>query len=331
LLSSDKTVAVIDGSGVVADPAGLDRTELIRLAKLRKPCAFFDKSKLGKDGYVVKVEDNDVKLPSGEVIADGVDFRNTAHLRFKADLLVPCGGRPEAVNISNMAALIDAEGKPHFKYVVEGANLFISQQARLFLEQKKVILFKDSSTNKGGVTSSSLEVLAGLALSTDEYVDLMIFKDDKPSQFYKSYVQEIQAKIIENAAMEFSCIWKEHVRCQGAKARTTISDELSTTLNNLQEELEGSDLFDDAPSKKGVMMRAIPKTLVDKIGLDTLLKRLPESYQRALFSSWVASHFVSSSNQPFPSALTIFQIYRFGVNASSVDFFHFARALAHTE
>lgn len=48
-----------------------------------------------------------------------------------------------------MAALVDTEGKPHFKYIVEGANLFLTQQARLHLEKRKVILFKDSSTNKG--------------------------------------------------------------------------------------------------------------------------------------------------------------------------------------
>jgi glutamate dehydrogenase len=145
----------------------------------------------------------------------------------------------------------------------------------------------------GGVTSSSLEVLAGLALSTEEYVELMLFKDGRPSQFYQSYVKDIQAKIAENAAAEFSCLWREHQRLQGAKARTIISDELSSTLNNLQTELEGSDLFDDVPSRMGVMRRAIPKTLVDKIGLDTLLERLPGPYQRALFSSWVSSHFVS--------------------------------------
>ena len=53
------------------------------------------------------------------------------------------------MNISNVAALVDTEGKPHFKYVVEGANLFLTQQARLFLEKRKVVLFKDSSANKG--------------------------------------------------------------------------------------------------------------------------------------------------------------------------------------
>jgi glutamate dehydrogenase len=51
--------------------------------------------------------------------------------------------------VSNMAALVDADGKPHFKYIVEGANLFLTQQARLHLEKRRVILFKDSSANKG--------------------------------------------------------------------------------------------------------------------------------------------------------------------------------------
>lgn len=121
----------------------------------------------------------------------------------------------------------------------------------------------------------------------------MIFKDGKPSEFYKSYVKDIQAKIIENAAAEFQCIWREHARLQGGKLRTQISDELSSTLNTLQTELENSDLFDDLQSRTGVLGQAIPKTLVNQIGLETLLERLPEPYQRALFSSWVSSHFVS--------------------------------------
>jgi len=55
------------------------------------------------------------------------------------------------VNISNVAGLIDANGKPHYKYIVEGANLFFTQQARLYLEKRKAILFKDSSANKGKI------------------------------------------------------------------------------------------------------------------------------------------------------------------------------------
>ncbi|KAG8732549.1 NAD-dependent glutamate dehydrogenase [Ceratobasidium sp. 414] len=302
LLSSDKTVAVIDGSGVLADPVGIDRAELVRLAKARKMIMHFDKSKLSKDGYMVLCEQHDIKLPSGEVIADGTDFRNNAHLRFKADILVPCGGRPEAVNISNVARLVDHDGKPHFKYIVEGANLFITQQARLYLEKRRV----------GGVTSSSLEVLAGLSLSDTEYIDLMIFKDGKPSAFYESYVRDIQQIIINNASLEASCIQREHSRLNASKPRTLISDELSSKLNDLQAELESSDLFEDEPSRRGVLGRAIPATLVKQVGLDALLERLPEAYQRALFSSWVAAHF----------------IYKFGVNGTSVNFFNFAKTLS---
>ncbi len=64
---------------------------------------------------------------------------------------MPCGGRPAAVDIGNVANLLDGEGKPNFKYIVEGANLFITQQARLFLEKHGVELYKDSSTNKVGL------------------------------------------------------------------------------------------------------------------------------------------------------------------------------------
>jgi glutamate dehydrogenase len=85
--------------------------------------------------------------------------------------------------VSNVANLVDGDGKPHFKYVIEGANLFFTQQARLFLEKKGVVLFKDASTNKGGVTSSSLEVLAGLSLKDEEYGELMMVKSGKPSSF----------------------------------------------------------------------------------------------------------------------------------------------------
>ena len=131
----------------------------------------------------------------------------------------------------------------------------------------------------------------------------MIFKDGKPSEFYKSYVKNIQAKITENAALEFGCIQKEHDRQGGVKPRTLVSDELSSTLNDLQAELESSDLFDDVASRRNVLGRAIPDTLVNQVGLDTLMTRLPEAYQRALFSSWVAAHY----------------IYEYGTQATPVD------------
>lgn len=64
LLSKDKTVAIIDGSGVLYDPAGLDRSELVRLAKARSPISDFDPAKLGEGGYKVLVDAKDYRLPS---------------------------------------------------------------------------------------------------------------------------------------------------------------------------------------------------------------------------------------------------------------------------
>ena len=63
LLSKDKTIAIIDGSGTLHDPLGLDRTELTRLAKGRLMISHFDASKLGKDGYKILCDDRDFTLP----------------------------------------------------------------------------------------------------------------------------------------------------------------------------------------------------------------------------------------------------------------------------
>ncbi|KAF8315590.1 NAD-dependent glutamate dehydrogenase [Clavulina sp. PMI_390] len=315
-LSSDKTITIIDGSGVAHDPRGLDRTELVRLAKARQMVSNFDKSKLSPQGYVVLIDETDRVLPSKlQIVPDGTTFRNSAHLRYKADILVPCGGRPEAINISNVSSLVDSEGKPHYKYIVEGANLFITQSARLYLESRGVVLYKDSSANKGGVSCSSLEVLAGLALTDDEHTKLMTFPGSTPTPFYKEYVQGVQARIADNAALEFSCIWKEHQRLAGTKGatpRTLLSDKLSESINSLTTDLETSDLFEDQNIRQAVLSKAVPSTLLAVVPLDVLAKRLPEPYQRALFSSFMASQYV----------------YRYGINAKMVQFYQFARDLS---
>jgi glutamate dehydrogenase len=126
LSSKEKYVCIIDGSGVLADPQGLDRTELVRLAKARKMISHYDMRKLSKEGFRVLIDETDVKLPSGEVVANGMHFRNMYHLRAQATTFVPCGGRPEAVDISNVSSLI-IDGKTKIPYIVEGANLYDSQ------------------------------------------------------------------------------------------------------------------------------------------------------------------------------------------------------------
>lgn len=65
----------------------------------------------------------------GSLVENGLKFRNEFHLdsRSTALIFVPCGGRPEAVDLSNVHDLINEDGTPRFKYIVEGANLFFTQ------------------------------------------------------------------------------------------------------------------------------------------------------------------------------------------------------------
>lgn len=52
------------------------------------------------------------------------------------------------------------------------------------MEDHGVILFKDSSANKGGVTSSSFEVLAAMCLEEKEFATLMHKKKGYENTFY---------------------------------------------------------------------------------------------------------------------------------------------------
>ncbi|KAG5950530.1 glutamate dehydrogenase (NADP(+)) gdh1 [Claviceps sorghi] len=308
LLGNEKWTAIVDGSGVIADPNGLDKDELVRLAKKRAMISEYDLTKLSEDGYRVLCEDNNVTLPSGEVVTNGTSFRNTYHLRDTGmtDAFVPCGGRPESIDLISVNRLIK-DGKTTIPYIVEGANLFITQDAKLRLEAAGCVLYKDASANKGGVTSSSLEVLASLSFDDAGFVENMCVdaKTGQAPQFYNEYVREVQAKICENARLEFEAIWREH-EATGVP-RSILSDKLSIAITTLDEELQHSDLWNNEKIRYAVLQDALPNLLLQKIGLDTIISRVPDSYLRAIFGSYLASRFV----------------YEFGSEPSQFAFFDF--------
>ena len=285
LLSNEKYTSIVDGAGVLVDPHGIDREELLRLAKKRSMISEFDITKLSNAGYRVLVDENNVKLPSGEVINNGTMFRNTFHLRQTGftDCFVPCGGRPESIDLSSVSKLIK-DGKSTIPYIVEGANLFITQDAKLRLEEAGCILFKDASANKGGVTSSSLEVLASLSFDDEGFVENMcVGHDGQAPAFYKAYVEEVQAKIKENARLEFEAIWREHK--QTNIARSTLSDTLSVAITKLDEELQKTELWKDEKLRRSVLQDALPKLLLEKIGLDVMIKRVSLSSTHTSYRS----------------------------------------------
>jgi glutamate dehydrogenase len=274
LLSNEQYISIIDGSGVLFDPNGIDHEELTRLAKKRAMISEFDVSKLSRDGYRVLVDETNIKLPNGEVISNGMNFRNTFHLRNTGltASFVPCGGRPESIDLSSVNKLIK-DGISTIPYIVEGANLFITQDAKLRLENAGCILYKDASANKGGVTSSSLEVLASLSFDDEGFVENMcVDQDGRVPEFYREYVKEVQEIIKRNARLEFEAIWREHE--EKGTHRSTLSDVLSEAINSLSEELQGTGLWNNEILRKTMLSLALPKLLLDKIGLDLIMERV---------------------------------------------------------
>ena len=312
LISKDKTTAVVDVSGVLYDPVRINREELTRLVRQHLPIEKFNRAALSPGGFFVSVNDKELKLPDGTVIHNGEEFRNKFHLGplAKADLFVPCGGRPAAININNWQNLLDEKGVPKFRIIIEGANLFITEEARLRLEEHGVIIFKDASTNKGGVNSSSLEVYASLALNDEEYEQHMRVKGGKQPDFRKAYIAEIIKTIKKNARLEFDLLWEEHGR-KGIPY-TTLTNPVSEKINRITDEVYNSDLHKDARIRERVVTEYTPEPLLTLVGIQHILERVPASYLAAIMSTKIATHFV----------------YTLGLDANEVDFFNYVNSLS---
>eukprot|EP00932_Pfiesteria_piscicida_P002340 SRR837773.12278.p2 GENE.SRR837773.12278~~SRR837773.12278.p2 ORF type:complete len:233 (-),score=122.19 SRR837773.12278:115-768(-) len=201
--------------------------------------------------------------------------------------------------------------------IVEGANLFFSDGARELLEKAGVHVFKDASTNKGGVCSSSLEVLAALALPDDVHTKLMTYNPQEtpePPAFYSTYVQQVLAIIKDNARNEFSAIWECNQQDKVPKIECTkrLSVKINQMCDSIQQQFAGA----MSPEEKerlvrSVLSRAVPPILLQQLGVEGILRRVPENYVHALVGAWVAAQFV----------------YKNGINASEVNFFFFMRSL----
>lgn len=322
---------ICDGTAALVDLYNIDKAELLRLATNHLPLSQFNPKKVGPKGVFVLVSQTEpITGPNGEVYINGEDFRNKLHFHpwSTCETFVPCGGRPAAVNISNVHHfLINSPGvtgesmlagqasispaQLRFKYIVEGANLFITQDARLALERCGVVLIKDSTANKGGVTSSSIEVFTGLALSDAQHAELMCVKDAaNPPAFYTALKRDIISRVESNARMEFECIWRDSQAGHQEGLKALISDVLSRKIVRMVEFIHGSTLDEDAALFRFVINEYTPKTLLSKVSLDQILERVPRSYLKAIFAKSLASQFV----------------YTYGGEANDFAFFEFMRA-----
>lgn len=237
------------------------------------------------------------------------------------------------MHAGNVDSLLNADGSSRYKAIVEGANLFITQDARDVLHASGCVLYKDASTNKGGVTSSSLEVLAALALSDTEFGRHMAVPGDDTAnapEFYQQYVQEIIARIETDANLEFACIEKEYAKQLKldstsnngmGKSRHVLTDELSAKINALCElmnkEGEASDdaaenrtrvdLFADPVLKRRILNKAVPRSLIELVGLEKIIERVPDNYLKAIFTTYISSRYT----------------YMHGIDSNEFDFYEY--------
>ena len=210
-----KVVAIGDGTGAAVDPNGLDWRELLRLVREGKGIAAFDPAKISPESRKAGAQ----VVPATD--RAGEQFRNDLHNRVQADLFVPCGGRPNTINDGNWSQFL-VDGKPTAKAMVEGANIFVTAQARRNLEDAGLLVIKDSSANKGGVICSSYEVLAGLVLDDDEFIRI--------KNTFVADVQEIIRSRAESEAKALISAWK---RRAGQLRLSELSLQMSVEINRV--------------------------------------------------------------------------------------------------
>ncbi len=178
-----KIVAITDGPAAIYDPAGIDRETLSGLL-LKNSLDAFSPEKLKGDGACIifskPIQEQGVEhyrqliRRSGKLLEVRLSrdefsrlFQNNIYTY--ADVFIPCGGRPSTINGSNYREYLP-DCKPSSRAIIEGANSFITPDARIKLQDAGVLIVKDASANKCGVITSSYEILSGLMLDEKEFM-----------------------------------------------------------------------------------------------------------------------------------------------------------------
>ncbi|KAH3767414.1 glutamate dehydrogenase, mitochondrial [Pelomyxa schiedti] len=308
-----KVVALTDVSGTIYDPEGIDLRETAQLFASEQPIHKYDPKLLHKGGFLLclnvtrarssvayetlcyKKIRPEVGLPAEEVWLSN----NTARHIFltnvhstKADIFAPCGGRPRSLNADNVQEFFQ-EGRPTAQGIIEGANLYITDEARHVLEDNGVLIVKDSSANKGGVISSSFEILAGIALSREQFLSV---KSD--------LAKEILLRIEADAYNEAKCLFagaKYRQIGSGLSRLTQVSDLISAHIIKYKYDilrfLQNIDLADNTymfhESLSQAFVEYLPKCLSSQF-LDQIMQRVPDNHKKAIMAASLACKLVYS-------------------------------------
>jgi len=277
-----KIVGIADHSGCAEDPDGLNHEELLRLFEQELCIKNFSPSQLGPRGILHTCDTE-----------EGTKARNTMHNRLEADAFVPCGGRPNTIDENNFAQFLHEDGTPTSKLIVEGANLFVTAEAREKLyEDAGVIIVKDSSANKGGVITSSFEICAAMLASEDE------FFENK-----EAIVAEVLVKLRQLAKLEADLLFHEAELYD--ESLPEVSQRISHAINSATDALSAA-LETLCPGDQYELISLfhshLPKTLAS-LGFDKVRERVPQQYIKNAIASTLASKIVYKEGTRFIIAL----------------------------
>ncbi len=291
---------ILDGTGAFYDPQGADRDELSRIL-LKQDIEDYDPEKLHVGGYLIyrgQRRKEGLKELYRKMIRTetGVEEQwlsvdefysefNSLPFTVKADLFIPGGGRPETIDVDNWKSFFGNDGTPSAKAIVEGANSFISPDARVALQQSGIVIIRDASANKCGVISSSYEIIANLVMSEEEFIANKT-----------AYVADVLAILEKRAEDEVHLIFKRYEEAKGQKLYTEISDDISHEINQQYASL--FDYFRNNPTVcsdplfKQAIFTHLPPLLSDNPDYHERIEKLPVKYLYAILAVEIATSMV---------------------------------------
>ena len=264
-------VGIADGSGCGEDPDGLQHEELLRLFKEGLSITSFDVSKLGPNGHISSIED-----------PEGVQLRNTLHNRIECDAFIPCGGRPATIHGGNWKKYLKEDGSPSARIIVEGANLFLTPDARRELSNVGTLILKDSSANKCGVICSSFEIGACMLLDEEAFMEIK-----------ETFVQQVLVRLRELARAEAELLARLHQHHPHSPL-PEMSVQISKIMSRVSDSLiENWDKMTDDQQKEllRLVIEHLPQVLVDRVG-DALWTEMPDAYLQWMMAKSLAARIV---------------------------------------
>jgi glutamate dehydrogenase len=296
---------IIDGTAALVDPAGADHAELRRIV-LQHDLDAFDPRQLQPGGYMLfrsnrRMEGLRELFRKVLRTADGIaeewisldEFsREYGDLVFTvpADLFIPAGGRPETIDRDNWQQFLLPDGNPSARVIVEGANSFITPEARVQLQRRGVIIMRDASANKCGVISSSYEIIANLLLTEKEF---LCHKE--------RYVADVLAILEKRSGDEARLILRRRSEPGCNLLYTEISDAISQEINALYARLfkffQGHPELCLQPLFRRTILNHLPRLLSESAAFRQRISKLPTKYLYAILAAEIASSMIYQGNR----------------------------------